>query len=58
VREACRLLVETRKTVGEIAAELNFADPLYFSRRFKQLVGVPATEYRATHDVLPHGPAV
>jgi AraC-like DNA-binding protein len=46
MREACRLLVETDHTVAEIAHTLRFDDPLYFSRRFSVLIGIPATEYR------------
>jgi AraC-like DNA-binding protein len=53
MREACRLLAETDKTVAEIANELRFDDPLYFSRRFSTLMGTPATEYRQRHKV--HG---
>lgn len=53
MREACRMLVETHLTVAEIAHDLNFCDPLYFSRRFKEIVGVPATAYRATHEAQP-----
>lgn len=46
IKEACRLLVETTMTVGEIALFLRFEDPLYFSRRFRQLMKITATEYR------------
>ena len=46
MQEACRLLVETNKEVKEVATAVGFADPLYFSRRFTKLFGVPATEYR------------
>ncbi|MBT3194501.1 MAG: helix-turn-helix transcriptional regulator [Verrucomicrobia bacterium] len=53
IREACRLLVETDFTIAEIADQLRFDDPLYFSRRFSRLMGIPATEYRQRHKV--HG---
>ena len=46
MREACRLLVETDKTIREIAATVGYSDPLYFSRRFRQIVGETATSYR------------
>jgi AraC-like DNA-binding protein len=49
IEEACRLLVETRKKVGEIAEVLGFSDPLYFSRRFRLETGVTAAEYRNNH---------
>lgn len=46
IREACRLLVETNNTIGQIADQLNFDDPLYFSRKFHQETGQTATDYR------------
>ncbi len=46
MQEACRLLVETNRNVKAIAASVGFADPLYFSRRFTKMIGMPATEYR------------
>ncbi|MFN2351833.1 MAG: helix-turn-helix domain-containing protein [Kiritimatiellia bacterium] len=49
MREACRLLVETRLKIGEIAAQLEFDDPLYFSRRFRRETGMPAAAYRRQH---------
>ncbi len=49
MEEACRLLVETRMKVGEIAETLGFNDPLYFSRRFHLETGVTAIQYRQNH---------
>lgn len=49
IREACRLLVETRLRIGEIAEALRFSDPLYFYRRFRLETGVTATDYRRRH---------
>jgi len=49
IEEACRLLVETRLKVGEIAEALGFSDPLYFSRRFRKETGSNAAEYRHSH---------
>jgi len=49
IKEACRLLVETRLTVGEIGLALGYEDPLYFSRKFHALAGCTATEYRRTY---------
>jgi len=46
IKEACRLLVETSRSVGEIAGLLRFEDPLYFSRKFRAVTGLTATEYR------------
>lgn len=49
MRQACRMLVETSLPVGRIARELGYADPLYFSRKFRQIIGRPATQYREAH---------
>ncbi len=49
IREATRLLVETEMPVGEIAENLNFGDPLYFSRVFRKKAGMTATDYRRTY---------
>lgn len=49
MQRACRMLVETDMQVAEIARDLNFRDPLYFSRRFRATVGETATDYRRTH---------
>jgi AraC-like DNA-binding protein len=47
ISEACRLLVETDKRVGEVARSVGFTDQLYFARRFRQLTGETASEYRS-----------
>ncbi|NLW85874.1 MAG: AraC family transcriptional regulator [Planctomycetes bacterium] len=46
IQQACRLLAETRLSIGEIAERTGFDDPLYFSRKFRQCTGRSATEYR------------
>ncbi len=46
IEKACRLLAETALSVGEIASAVGFRDPLYFSRRFHQVMGMTATAYR------------
>lgn len=43
---ACSLLALTDKTVHEIACELGYQDPYYFSRIFKKVMGVAPREYR------------
>lgn len=40
------LLLETNKTVSNIAYELDFEDPSYFSRIFKKIVGLSPLAYR------------
>ena len=49
LQEACRLLVETRLKIGEIAEQAGFRDPLYFYRRFRLETGVTAAAYRRSH---------
>lgn len=43
---ACQLLLHGQKSVKEIAFEVGFADPNYFSRVFKAAKAITATEYR------------
>lgn len=52
LQKSCRLLVETNLQVKEIAAELDFSDPFYFSRKFRQLSGMPPLEYRKKYQVF------
>lgn len=49
IRRARRLLAETQQPIKEIAAECGFEDPLYFSRRFREVTGVNARGYRRQH---------
>jgi AraC-like DNA-binding protein len=49
MRRARRLLAETDLPVREIATRLGYEDPLYFSRVFRKVVGLPATAYRERH---------
>lgn len=44
--EATRLLRFTDRTVGEVAFQTGFSDPLYFSRAFKRHSGEPPTVFR------------
>ena len=43
------LLLQTDKTIKEIAHEMNFEDPYYFSRLFKSKTGFSPSEYRKIH---------
>jgi AraC-like DNA-binding protein len=43
---ACRLLDSTRLSVKVVGANLGYADPLYFSRVFRQTVGLSPSQYR------------
>lgn len=44
--EACYLVRYSELTIGEIADLLGFSDVSYFSRWFKQHIGVPPAQYR------------
>lgn len=45
--EACRLLAFTQLAVAEVGYRLGFADPSYFSRRFRALQQQAPSDYRA-----------
>lgn len=49
LRRACRELVETRRPIAGIARDLGFADPLYFSRRFRAFTGTSPRAYREAY---------
>lgn len=49
MRRACRYLVETNMRIGEIAWAIGYEDPLYFSRKFRDYMGLTASAYRETH---------
>lgn len=46
VKKACELLLETRDTVIQIAAQVGFKDSKYFLRVFKQYMKQTPTQYR------------
>lgn len=53
LRQAKLLLVNTDKSITEIAEELGFSSPQYFSRKFTKMVGVAPSHYaqnRSLHD--------
>jgi AraC-like DNA-binding protein len=49
IQEACRLLIEKKESIKEIAAMLNFDDPLYFTKKFHKETGTTPTQYRKQH---------
>lgn len=53
IQRAKRLLLESRMPITTIASYLNFDDPLYFSRKFRDSVGLPATRYRKINRFSP-----
>ena len=46
MQQACRLLTATNLSVKEIAADLGYDDPFYFSRVFKSVHGVAPSDFR------------
>jgi AraC-like DNA-binding protein/mannose-6-phosphate isomerase-like protein (cupin superfamily) len=49
IREAQRLLTRTDKTVAEIAFEVGYNSPYYFSRQFRSETSLSPREYRMSH---------
>ncbi|WP_372799162.1 helix-turn-helix domain-containing protein [Pontiella sp.] len=47
IAECCRLMTETDLKIMEIAERVGIEDPAYFSRLFKQRIGIAPSEYRA-----------
>ena len=46
IREACRLLETTTLNIKKISGRTGFRDPLYFSRRFSNKIGVSPARFR------------
>ncbi|MDO5422237.1 MAG: helix-turn-helix transcriptional regulator [Eubacteriales bacterium] len=46
MKEACRLLTSTTRSVGEISAELGYENFSHFSKIFKKVTGCTPKEYR------------
>jgi AraC family transcriptional activator of pobA len=53
ILEAKRELIYTTLTVNEIAYDLGFRDPAYFSRFFRKRTGVPPSRFRGLAGLLP-----
>ncbi|XEC95735.1 helix-turn-helix domain-containing protein [Paenibacillus tarimensis] len=52
-QRAKHLLHNTRKSVKEIAEEIGYQDPYYFSRMFKKIEGISPQHFRETGPVRP-----
>lgn len=46
MQRACTMLSFSQKTIHEIAYEIGYSDPYYFSRIFKKIMGVSPRSYR------------
>ncbi len=46
IQQACQLLDFTDRSIKDIAITMGFDDPYYFSKRFKQVIGLPPLRYR------------
>lgn len=46
VRHACEYLAKTSSSAQEVARMVGYSNPFYFSRVFKEITGVPPSEYR------------
>ena len=46
VRRACELLLQTNRTIEQIASESGFARTVQFRQSFRRTIGVTASEYR------------
>ena len=46
ISAACRLLIQTDKSVSAVAADVGYHDQYYFSRIFRKKVGIPPLKYR------------
>ena len=56
IQRACERLRTTDDLVADIARDLGFADPFYFSRLFRRRVGSGPRAYRKTYGVMRWGP--
>jgi len=51
IDEARRLLNQDNLSISEIALRVGFHDPRYFSRVFKQVSGMPPSQYAASQKI-------
>jgi AraC-like DNA-binding protein len=48
IKRACKLLDYTHASIAQIAEEVGFTDPYYFSRCFRRVMGSSPVKYRKT----------
>lgn len=51
IEEAKRMLASRQYSVKEVAAKVGFSDSHYFSRSFKEITGLNASEYRVRDEI-------
>jgi AraC-like DNA-binding protein len=49
IDHACRLLIETSESIGDIAFQSGFSNLSHFNRQFRRTIGHPPREYRHTN---------
>lgn len=49
MKEACRMLTSTTKSIGEIGTELGYGNFSHFSKIFKKITGCTSKEYRSLY---------
>ncbi len=48
VQKSCRMLDQTDMSINEIALQIGYEDPFYYSRIFKKVMGMSPRDYRKT----------
>ena len=51
IKSACSLLAGSSLSIKEIAFSLGFDNPLYFTKVFHQIMGIPPSQYRKTMEL-------
>lgn len=51
IREACVLLQMTNFSISDVADKIGYADPLYFSKVFRRMVGKSPTDFRKEPEI-------
>jgi YesN/AraC family two-component response regulator len=52
IKEACRLLLETNKSITEVACLCGFNDSNYFGDAFRRIKGISPNKYRHSKDAI------
>ncbi|MGA8657760.1 MAG: helix-turn-helix transcriptional regulator [Chthoniobacterales bacterium] len=49
INHACRRLLQSNDPIKQVAEQVGYNDPFFFSRDFKRYTGLPPSEYRREH---------